>query len=157
MAEGRQPIVRQSGEGLISAWLDGSTVRHIVRGEDTDSAWALLEHTSPPAGREPPPKGLHVHRYTDQTFHVLTGTMLARLGSQTITASSGATIFIPRGTPHANWSIGDETTRILVHVSPAGLDRLFAEAGELIQSLGPDQAATAIKALTARYDSLAIF
>ncbi len=138
-------------------WSDGSTVRVLVPGEATGGAWALLEHTwsaESAAAAAAAAKSLHVHRSTDQTFVVLEGAMVLRLDDRVFTAHAGTTVLIPRGQPHANWCAGPQRTRVLMVVSPAGLEQLFVDGSALVAARGngPDVLAR-LQALTRRHDS----
>jgi mannose-6-phosphate isomerase-like protein (cupin superfamily) len=112
-----------------------------MRGEDTEGRFALLEHTIPPRALAAP---THRHEREDEYSFVLTGRMGAHVGDDELEVGPGELVFKPRGIPHAFWNPGDEETRLLELISPAGFERYFAEMAPLLSAPGePDFAALA--------------
>lgn len=72
-------------------------------------------------GDGPPP---HRHTHEDETIVVLDGTVEAECGSDVFTASTGATVFMPRGLTHTFRPMGGPAT-ILFIVTPGHLDEFF--------------------------------
>lgn len=114
-----------SGEGK-SVWLVGDLLTVKLESEDTGGACSLVEETSPPQGGPPP----HIHHNVDETLYVLEGEVEFMAGEQTIPASVGAAVYIPRGTLHTFRNVGTSPSRILALISPGGLEKFFLEAGE---------------------------
>jgi mannose-6-phosphate isomerase-like protein (cupin superfamily) len=77
------------------------------------------------AGRHP-----HVHRHEDETLCVLEGEFEFTLGDVTIPASPGSVVHAARNVPHQFTHVGALPGRMLVAVTPAGLEAFFEEAGE---------------------------
>ena len=118
---------------LVSAG-DGKTVNVIgneitilLRGQDTGGALAVVELRDRPQEGPPP----HIHHREDETFHVLEGTYEFMCGDKTFSAGVGATIFAPRGVPHAYRQVGSTPGRLLVSITPAGFEGFFEEVGNL--------------------------
>lgn len=105
-----------------------------LSGKDTDGAFSLCEYTAPPDGPSPP---LHVHEDTDEVIYVLDGTVECTVENDTFTAEAGATVYVPRGTPHTFSSTGSRPGWLLAWYSPAGFEGYFEEMGEYLQSLPP--------------------
>jgi hypothetical protein len=68
---------------------------------------------------------------------VLEGRLGALLGDQEVVAGPGDLVFKPRGQWHTFWNPGEEPTRILELITPAGLEDLFRELGALGDDFDP--------------------
>jgi mannose-6-phosphate isomerase-like protein (cupin superfamily) len=108
--------------------------RYIIRSDQTDGRFALLEHAIPPRALAAP---VHTHEREDEYSYVLVGRMGAQLGDEFVEAGPGETVFKPRGIPHAFWNAGDEETRLLELISPGAFDQYFAEMAPLLNADGP--------------------
>lgn len=106
--------------------LVGDRITLKLTGKDTNNSLLLGEEVTPPGGGTPP----HVHRYEDETFYVLEGEFAFSLGDTTIRAAAGSVVHAPRNIPHHFTNVGALPGRMLVIVTPAGLEAFFAEAGE---------------------------
>jgi len=129
-------IVRGAGEGKAVSILGDPHTFKATKAE-TGGAYALIEGTI--IGEGPP---LHIHETEEEAFYVLEGALRIRIGERTVTAGPGAFVLIPRGTVHTFAREGPAPARILVILSPAGLETFFEEiAGppdlEKIQALAP--------------------
>lgn len=110
----------------------GETISLKVTGEDTGGAFCLFEDLTPPYGGTPP----HVHHREDETFFVLDGKYEFNVGGRAIEAKPGDSIFCPRDVPHYFRNIGDFAARTLTIVSPAGFEKFFERADELLRRDG---------------------
>jgi quercetin dioxygenase-like cupin family protein len=79
-----------------------------------------------PQGGPPP----HIHHREDESFYLLRGQIEVFDDGRTIRATTGSFVHIPKGTVHAFKNVGKEPARMLVLVTPAGLDKFFEEMGE---------------------------
>lgn len=68
----------------------------LLRGEQSNSAVAIVEQTMP-AGAPGPP--LHSHAF-DEAFYILDGELTIQLHNKQTTAKAGELTFAPRGVPH---------------------------------------------------------
>jgi quercetin dioxygenase-like cupin family protein len=110
------------GGHRISSPLAGEIVFK-ARGEETGGALTVFEAVNPP-GQGPP---LHVHAALDEFIYVLDGEFRIRLGDRVQDATTGAFVFIPRGTPHT-WQVSADTpSRFLAVLAPAGLEGFFTD------------------------------
>ncbi len=73
----------------------------------------------------------HVHRQHEETFYVLEGEFVFQLGTQTVKATAGAFVFVPRDVPHAFENVGDQPGRILGIMTPGGYEKFFEELAQL--------------------------
>ena len=125
----------------------GLRSRYVLRGDTTEGRFALIEHTIPPRTLAAP---THVHEREDEYSFVLAGRMGAQIGDEVVEAGPGELVLKPRRIPHAFWNAGDEETRVLEIISPAGFEQFFADLAPALQAEGePDFAALA--AIQGRY------
>jgi quercetin dioxygenase-like cupin family protein len=122
-----QPTFRGPGEGLVLSNPVGGHVTFKVRGEQTDGRLTAFETVVAP-GDGPP---LHVHTNEDETFYVLEGDVRFKLADELRQGGRGTFLFIPRGTPHTFQNVGREDARVLIHFSPAGMERFFQDFADL--------------------------
>lgn len=105
----------------------------LVRSEDSDGAFALLEYDIPPRTLVAP---LHTHHHEDEYSYVLIGTVGAQIGERTLTAGPHRLIAKAKGIPHTLWNPGDTPTRVLELIVPGGFERCLAQ---LYRSTNPSQ------------------
>jgi mannose-6-phosphate isomerase-like protein (cupin superfamily) len=139
------PTVIGPTDGL-SVTLQTIGVRFMIPGVDSDARLSLVEHPMPPRGLAAP---LHRHNREDEYSFVLEGRMGALLGDDVVEAGPGDLVYKPRGQWHTFWNPGDEPTRILEIISPAGFELFFAEFAPLTSGRAPDP--EAVGELLARY------
>jgi quercetin dioxygenase-like cupin family protein len=113
-----------AGEGR-SVWVVGDRYTVKAAGEDTGGAFALVEALVPPGGGPPP----HVHSREDEAFYVLEGELLFHVDGRDIAAGAGTWVTLARGSLHHFRNVGDRPARMLIVVTPAGLERYFLEVG----------------------------
>ena len=127
-------------------FLGSVAVRWMVDGADADQRFSLVDHAMSPRALAAP---LHLHTREDEYSYVLEGRMGALLGEEVLEAGPGDLVFKPRNQWHTFWNAGDEPTRILEIISPAGFERFFAELADMGGALAapPEKVAE----LSARY------
>jgi len=118
--------------------------RFMVDGADTGSRLSVVEHTLGPRVLAGP---LHFHTREDEFSFVLEGRLGALLGDQEVVAGPGELVFKPRGQWHTFWNAGEEPTRILELITPAGLEDLFRE----LDAIGDDFDPATLPAMAERY------
>ena len=126
--------------------LDGESSRCFLSGEQTGGLFSLTESVLDPGADQAP---LHVHSREDETFYVLEGRVTAAVGDQSRELSAGDSVWLPRGVPHRIRVEGQEPARILMLLTPAGLEKFFAEVDAMHVAGDLDPAAMAEAA--ARY------
>jgi len=92
--------------------------------DTTGGAFTIVEEV------EPLDTPLHVHEHEDELFVVLDGEHVFRVGDEEFRVGPGATVFAPRGVPHAHRRVVPRTGRFLTMTSPAGFERFFRELAE---------------------------
>lgn len=123
----------------------GDNQRVLMAGEDTGGRYALIENFNPPGIGIP----LHLHHNEDETFHVLEGQVEFQVGVETIKATAGTTVYLPRNTPHAFTIIGEAPAKMLIMLMPAGLEKYFEELSQLPSDQPPNM--EEVMAISARY------
>jgi quercetin dioxygenase-like cupin family protein len=122
---GQQIIHVLPGEGQMR-WVVGDLVTFKISGEDAAGAFTLGEEIIPPQGGPPP----HTHTREDETFYVLEGELEFVVGGRTISAAAGSVVYGPRGIVHSFRNVGSTPSRMVVIITPAGLEEFFEEVGE---------------------------
>jgi len=143
----KRGVLRQHGESR-TVHMGKNTVSLVLTGDDTGGAYSLTEFTiaAPPAPGPP----VHIHGTGSEAAYVLEGEVELRLEDQTVKASAGAAIFVPKGTTHNVSNAGPGTAKILVILSPPGFEGYWREMSELPLTDGkPDP--QAVLALQAKY------
>jgi quercetin dioxygenase-like cupin family protein len=118
----REACIKQRGEGRSIHVVDNEvTIK--ISSRDTGGAFTVFE------GRIMPFQGppLHLHRDQDESWYVVEGEFKFEVDGQAIYASTGATVFAPRGSRHTFQNIGTAAGVIVTTVIPGGLDVFFEE------------------------------
>lgn len=76
---------------------DGSEIRELMHPRSSAARHQSLAEAIVPAGAR---TTLHLHRRTEEIYHILAGAGVMTLGDDVVHVSRGATICIPPGTPH---------------------------------------------------------
>jgi quercetin dioxygenase-like cupin family protein len=105
-------------------------VELLVRGENTDGRFALVEHPIAPRALAGP---MHVHEHEDEYSYVLEGEVGFQVGDEVFSAGPGQLVAKPRGIWHGFWNAGDEPARVLELISPAGFENYFVELAPLLR------------------------
>jgi quercetin dioxygenase-like cupin family protein len=113
-----------AGEGP-SIWVFGDRYTIKCGGNDTSGAFAMVEAIVFPGGGPPP----HIHRREDEALFVLDGELEFNVDGQTFPATSGAWVTLERGSLHFFRNTGTKPAKMLIMVTPAGLEEFFKEIG----------------------------
>ena len=127
-----KPYRLPAGEGLSDVWWKTGRLTVKVGGTETGGRFAQVE-TDDPRGTATP---MHVHHNEDETFYVLEGEVTLLVGGERIDLGAGEYAFAPRDTAHA-YVVRSERARMLTTLSPAGLEELFVELGEVVTGREP--------------------
>jgi mannose-6-phosphate isomerase-like protein (cupin superfamily) len=126
----------------------GLGTKYLVRGEETEGRFAVVEHDLPPLTLGAP---THTHEREDEYSYVLTGRLGVQIGDEVRTAGPGELVTKPRGIPHAFWNPGEEELRFVELISPAGFERYFEELAPLLPPHRPEPDVEALGAVRERY------
>jgi quercetin dioxygenase-like cupin family protein len=116
-------------EHLPHIGLVGDTYTILVRGEDTDNKYTLIDMHIPPGGGPPP----HRHDF-EEMFSMLAGQVQVTFRGATMIVGAGETINVPANAPHAFTNVGDTPARMLCLCAPAGQDEFFLLVGQSVSS-----------------------
>lgn len=120
IADAVQPRSLPPGEGeQVRVITDLVTVKAVAA--DTGGAYSLFEVETPAAGGCPP----HVQRYGDETYYILEGCYAFLIGARQIEIGPGGYAFVPRHTVHAFTNVGSTPARMLLLVTPGGIQEMF--------------------------------
>lgn len=112
------------GQGR-SVWVVGDRYTFKTTGEETGGAFAMIEGVVPPGGGPPP----HSHGREDEAFYVLEGELSFHADGRSFTAGPGSWITLAKGSVHYFRNNTPHKARILVCVTPSGLENFFMEVG----------------------------
>jgi quercetin dioxygenase-like cupin family protein len=116
--------VLTAGNGRAFQFL-GTLMTRKAGVEETHGGFGLIEQELP-AGFAPPP---HTHHAEDEAFYVLDGAITFRCGDQTLEATDGSFVFLPRDVAHGFTVAESGPARVLQLNAPAGLEQFFEELG----------------------------
>jgi quercetin dioxygenase-like cupin family protein len=104
-----------------------------VSGADTGGRSAIFEGVvSPGAGPI-----LHLHHNQNEWWYVLDGTFLFQVGNEKFRAQPGASVFGPRGVPHAWRCVAKAPGKLLLAFDPADqIEQFFEEISKLGRDAG---------------------
>lgn len=99
----------------------GSDFEIHLGGEDTDGNLCLFSEITPPGGGPPP----HIHRAEDEWFFPLEGRVEFFKEGSWSEVPLGTVIFVPQGLVHTFRNPGDSPLKMLMGISPAGIEVFF--------------------------------
>jgi mannose-6-phosphate isomerase-like protein (cupin superfamily) len=114
-----------------SRWYMGNVMTFLVNSEQTDGAFSMTEYMSKP-GNEPP---AHVHDREDEFLYVLEGRIDAYIGKEVFSVDQNEGVYLPKFIPHT-FRIISPQLRMLIWISPGGLEGYFRDMSEPARSLG---------------------
>lgn len=117
-------ILMAKGEGN-SYWVLGDLYTFKVTGQQTNGAFTVIEQIIQPNGGPPP----HIHHREDEAFYVLEGKFSFLSGDKQSIFEAGSFIYIPKGTLHTFNNVATEPGKLLVIITPAGLEQFFYTIG----------------------------
>lgn len=121
-----EPKIVKSTEGRkLNVMGDNQTIK--LSGKDTNGLYTLIEQNNDPGIGIPP----HVHENEDEVFHVLEGLVEMSIGDQKTTLEAGDVIFCPKGIPHSWRVVGEQRSKAMLSIFPAGLEGMFEELSQL--------------------------
>ncbi len=118
----------------------------LVSGEQTGGRFAIIEARER-QGAEPP---RHVHSREDEFIYVLEGRLSIEQDGERFDRPSGTWLFLPRGSEHS-FSVESQQARILVMLTPAGLESCQSDLRRAEQPVAEHQRVEQLVAVAARY------
>ena len=117
-------ILLHAGQGE-SFWVLGDLYTFKVTGKQNNGSFTIIDQIIQPQGGPPP----HIHRREDEAFYVLEGKFSFLCGDKEAAFEAGSFVYIPKGTLHTFKNIGRKKGRLLVIITPAGLEEFFYAIG----------------------------
>ena len=112
------------GEG-DSFWVLGDLYTFKATGKTTNGAFTVIDQIIQPQNGPPP----HIHRSEDEAFYVLEGRFSFLYGDKERVLEAGSFAYIPKGTLHTFKNIDSKPGKLLVIITPAGLEGFFYSIG----------------------------
>ena len=114
------PPIIQSAQTAPAYWFLGILWIILIDGEQTDGRYSLMEQLMPQDVGPAP----HVHPFNDEGFYVMEGAMEMKVGDESISATAGTSVWIPRRTVHV-FKVTSPTCRVLNSFAPAGMEQMI--------------------------------
>jgi quercetin dioxygenase-like cupin family protein len=121
-----------AGTGLADVWWKGGRMTVKASAAQTGGSFAQIEVTDPRGTATP----MHVHHNEDEAFYVLEGEIALIVDGKRIDLSAGDFAYAPRGTTHA-YVVVSAQARMLLTLTPAGLEELFVTLGVAVDGAEP--------------------
>ena len=103
-------------------WYEGTAGERIavrLSSTDTNGAYAIVESVAVPDCSVP----LHLHRNEEEHLVVVAGTYRIQIEDKVFNALAGTSVTVPKGARHSWRNISDETSRLLVILTPGGFEK----------------------------------
>ena len=107
----------------------GDRYRFLAEADQTGGRYALWHAEISPGGGPPP----HRHSREDESFYVLEGNVQFEADGVRQVGGPGTFVNLPIGSVHRFENIGDKPAKMLVLVTPAGLETMFRRTGTLVR------------------------
>ena len=114
----------KKGDGK-SFWVLGDLYTFKATGRETNGAYTLMEQIIQPKNGPPP----HIHRTEDEAFYILEGSFSFMCEGKETVFEQGSFVHVPKGTLHTFRNIDDKPGKLLVFITPAGLEEFFFAIG----------------------------
>jgi quercetin dioxygenase-like cupin family protein len=124
-------------------------MNRLVSAADLPSRISVQEWSVAPHFLGAPP---HRHANEDEVFYVLEGEMSVMEEESVQTVKAGTYVLLPRGRLHGFWNAGDIPARMLVILTPGGLESYFPEAAQHADDLGAVMRTSAAYGMEFRMD-----
>ena len=108
----------------------GDRYTFLLTGDMTDGAYFVFEAFVQPGSGSPP----HIHHREDEAFYIIDGEFEFIVAGKTICVRAGESVFGRRDVPHHFKNVGTTPGRMIITVTPAGLENFFVEIGTPLQS-----------------------
>ena len=122
--DGNMEVLLNPGEG-DSFWVLGDLYTFKVTGKQTNGAFTVVDQVIQPQSGPPP----HIHHREDEAFYVLAGRFSFLCGDKQSIFEAGSFVYVPKGTLHTFKNIDAQQGRLLVTITPAGLEDFFYRIG----------------------------
>ena len=117
-------ILLDKGKGT-SYWVLGDLYTFKVTGKETGRALTIIDQIIQPQGGPPP----HIHMREDEAFYIHEGTFSFLCRDKEAVFEAGSFVYVPKGTLHTFKNIGNTAGKLMVVITPAGLEDFFYAIG----------------------------
>lgn len=117
-------VILKNREGK-SYWVLGDLYTFKVTGKETGGAFTVMDQVIQPQGGPPP----HIHLREDEAFFISEGRFMFMCAGKETVLEDGGFVYVPKGTLHTFKNISDRPGRLVVTISPAGLEDFFYAIG----------------------------
>jgi quercetin dioxygenase-like cupin family protein len=122
--ENRKVKIVEPDEGNHIA-VSGDINTILASKEDTGETYNFIEAKVFPGGGPVP----HIQTREHEGFYIIEGQVIFNVDGQRTEAKPGAFVNIPPNVLHSFKNETDETAKIIIVLSPAGMEHLFVEVG----------------------------
>ena len=130
MSDKRNVVVRGPYEGEL-IHVAGDRYRFLATKGDTDGQYALWEAFVPPGGG--PPR--HRHSREEEGFYIIEGKVTVYVDEDEYEAAAGSFVNLPKGSWHSFRNSSKQPAKMLILVSPGGMEEMFRRAGQVVTEL----------------------
>jgi len=106
------------------------------------ASYSLTEWEVEPGTQGPP---IHIHHEHDEGFYVMSGHFGFVLDGVTTYGKPGAHVLVPKGHAHSFWNVGARPARLLLIVSPPGLDQYFRDLAAGLGDIKTQESSIALR------------
>lgn len=129
-----------SEEATDTVQLIGARVTFVPMGEG--ASYALTEWDVEPGTQGPP---IHIHREHDEGFYVMSGHFGFVLDGVTTYGKPGTHVLVPKGHAHSFWNAGARAGKLLLIVSPPGLEQYFRDLAAGLGDIKTQEGSVALR------------
>jgi quercetin dioxygenase-like cupin family protein len=97
----------------------------IINGDCSDGKYSIIEVLFP-AGKEKEIP-LHKHAFEDVLIYVIEGSFLIQYKNELINGHKGMVLKLEKGIEHSYKKVGNDTGKLLITYSPAGVENYFRD------------------------------
>ena len=119
-----QPKVTRRSDAAGGSHIADVQSNYFLRGEHTGGSFSLTEIVFQPGSQGTP---LHVHTREEETYYVIEGELEAHVGGEKVILGPGGSVMLPRNIKHKVFPIGNIATRVLMVISPPGLEGMLMQ------------------------------
>ncbi|MEO5608078.1 MAG: cupin domain-containing protein [Ornithinibacter sp.] len=128
----KSPLIRNADEAERRWFYGGGLHTWLVREAEVDGDFLLFEDDVEPGKCTP----LHLHPRAEETFYLLSGSMLLHVEGAETELRAGGVAVIPREVPHA-FMAGPDGARMLCLHTPGGGEDFYRTASEPMRAGEP--------------------
>lgn len=131
----KQTVVAEWNNATKFYMAEGEYTGVVVGKDATQSEYVISNGVMAPGSLIPN----HYHKWEDQTFHVIEGELLAKIGDEVKTIRAGDSAHCPRGVTHFMKNVGDKPAKMISYIFPGDwAEDFMAETSRQNDAGAPD-------------------